>query len=224
MRKISEAEYDEIVKKTKVIESDKFGEKVLLYEDGNYMKLFRRKRLFSSALIYPYWLRFVWNTAGLKKMKIPTFASILEVVKVPHSKKTAVIYEPLLGETIKHLLLKGEFGDDMISKLGTFVAEIQKRGVYFSALHLGNIVLTPEGEFGLIDISDMRLVYFPIPLFTLKTNMRYFFHSRQGLKFLKSEKAIDLFVSAYLANITKWNRKKMEKFLALQKDLLKFDN
>lgn len=222
MRDIGEVEYKEIVDKTKTIESDKFGEKVLLYDNGNYMKLFRRKRLFSSALIYPYWLRFVRNGAGLRRLKIPTFPKVLEVVKVPHVKKTAVIYEPLLGDTIKHLVNNDSFDDTLIAKLGTFVADLHKRGVYFSALHLGNVVMTPDGDFGLIDISDLRIVPFAIPLFALKSNMRYFFHSRQGLQYLKDSNKIDVFISAYLANITKRNKLNMENFLTEEKKKMVF--
>ena len=37
-----------------VLEVDHCGEKVLRLRDGNILKLFRRKRLISSALWYPY--------------------------------------------------------------------------------------------------------------------------------------------------------------------------
>ena len=217
VRKIGENEYKEIVTKSKVLEKDSFGEKVLQFPDGNYMKLFRRKRFFSSALFYPYWLRFVHHASKLKSLNVPTLKSVIEVVKVPHSKKTAVIYEPLPGLTIKQLLQENSFEDELIKKLGLFVATLHKKGIYFSSLHLGNVVLTPEREFGLIDISDLRAFPFAVPLFGLKTNMRYLFQSRQGLKLLKEENKIDIFNFEYLENITKRNKVKMAEFLEIQK-------
>jgi tRNA A-37 threonylcarbamoyl transferase component Bud32 len=144
---------------------------------------------------------------------------VIEVVKVPHAKKVAVIYEPLPGITIKQLLQSSSFDDKLIKRFGGFVASLHKKGVYFSSLHLGNIVLTPEGEFGLIDISDLRTFPFAVPLFALKTNMRYLFQSRQGLQLINNESKIDIFISAYIKNIAKRNKVKMTDFLLTQKKL-----
>lgn len=44
-----------------IIEADRFGEKVLTLADGSMLKLFRRKRLLSSAAWYPYAQRFADN-------------------------------------------------------------------------------------------------------------------------------------------------------------------
>ncbi len=220
MRQITQTKYIDLLNKSKVIEADNFGEKVLRLPNGNYMKLFRRKRLFSSALFYPYWLRFVWHASALKRLNILTIGTVIEIVKIPHAKKTAVIYEQLPGQTIKQLLEKNSFDNNLIEKFGEFVALLHKKGIYFSSLHLGNIVLTPEEKFGLIDICDIRFVYFALPLFALKTNIRYFSFSRQGLKLLNNKNKIDIFISAYIKNITKRNRKKIAEFLATQKELV----
>ncbi|RLD10745.1 MAG: toluene tolerance protein [Chlamydiae bacterium] len=217
MRKIKENEYKELVAKSKAIEADSFGEKVLQFPNGNYMKLFRRKRLFSSALFYPYWLRFIHHISKLRRLGIPTLKSVIEVVKIPHAKKVAVIYEPLPGFTIKELLQSSSFDDKLIKKFGVFVANLHKKGVYFSSLHLGNVVLTPKGDFGLIDISDLRTFPFAIPLFALKTNMQYLFQSRQGLQLINDESKIDIFISAYVKNITERNKAEMTDFLITQK-------
>ncbi len=217
MRKLNKNEYIELVAKSKVFEADSFGEKVLRFSDGNYMKLFRRKRLFSSASFYPYWLRFVHNASKLKSLNVPTLRSVIEVVKVPHAKKTAVIYEPLPGFTVKQLLQKNSFNDELMKNLGTFIANLHKKGIYFSSLHLGNIVFTPKGDFGLIDITDLRTFPFAVPLFALKTNMRYLFQSRQGLRLINDENKIDIFVSAYIKNITERNKTKMTDFLLTQR-------
>lgn len=219
MKKIYENEFTELVNKSDIIEADSTGIKVLQFKNGNYMKLFMRKRFFSSALFYPYWLRFILHAFILRRLNILTIKRVIEVARVPHIKKTAVIYEQLHGQTIKHLLERDLFDDILIEKLGKFVAFIQKKGVYFSSLHLGNIIVTPEKEFGLIDFTDLRAVYFPVPLFALKTNMRYFFQSRQGLKHINNKNKINIFISSYIKNLPKRNRKKMAEFLETQKIL-----
>ena len=215
MKKLSEKDYKLLLEETEIIESDKFGEKVLKYKDGHYMKLFRLKRLFSSALIYPYWKRFVHNASGLKRLGIPTVQKIDEVLRVPHAKKTAVIYQPLAGDTLKQVNARGEFNSSLIRKFGQFVAQLHHKGVYFSSLHLGNVVLTEDNEFGLIDISDMRIVYFPIPLWTRETNLDYLFRCRQGLKLLSPEERTE-FIEGYLEESKPSVRPRMEKFIRLQ--------
>ncbi len=45
---------------------------------------------------------------------------------------------------------------------GAFMATLHERGIYFRSAHLGNIVLTPEHQLGLIDIADMRVYRRPL--------------------------------------------------------------
>jgi tRNA A-37 threonylcarbamoyl transferase component Bud32 len=212
---LNESEYKELLKETETIEKDQSGEKVLKYTDGKYMKLFRRKRLFSSALIYPYWRRFVRNAHSLKKKGIPTIDKIESVVRVPHIKKTGVVYLPLKGDTLKFLIVNKNAPSNLPEQFGEFVSELHHKGIYFSSLHLGNVVMTASGEMGLIDISDMRSVPFQIPLFTRKTNLDYLFRCRQGMKlFTDSEQ--NEFIDAYLKNTPHAFKKQLTEFLDRQ--------
>jgi tRNA A-37 threonylcarbamoyl transferase component Bud32 len=219
MKILSKHEYQQLLETTKIIEKDKHGEKVLEYPDGRYMKLFRLKRLISSALIYPYWRRFVRNAKGLKKLNIPTIDSIEEVLKVPHIKKTAVIYTPLLGKTLIQIKKKNAMTDELIKQFGEFVANLHYKGVYFSSLHLGNVVLDPDNKLGLIDISDMRIVRFPIPVFTREANLRYLINYHQGLNLLES-KGLKIFTEGYLSKTKTATRPRMENFFNEQHENL----
>ena len=49
---------------------------------------------------------------------------------------------------------------------------LHDEGIYFRSLHLGNVVLTPQGELGLIDIADVRLHRGPLTRFWRKRNLR----------------------------------------------------
>jgi hypothetical protein len=77
-----------------VLEADSFGEKVLRLTDGTVLKLFRRKRLFSSAAWYPYARRFADNAAALDRLGIPV-PQIIGVVRIPSLAREAVHYHPL---------------------------------------------------------------------------------------------------------------------------------
>lgn len=55
---LNNAELDALVATATLIESDSYGPKVYRLDNGEYLKLFRRKRLLSSALLTPYSVRF----------------------------------------------------------------------------------------------------------------------------------------------------------------------
>ena len=61
----------------------------------------------------------------------------------------------------------------MLPALGAFIAKLHDRGVYFRSLHLGNIVMTPEGTLGLIDIADMRFSRGQLTASQRKRNLRH---------------------------------------------------
>lgn len=158
-----------------MIEADEFGDKVLLLRDGTYLKLFRRKRLLSSAALRPYAQRFADNTERLTGLGIPC-PHVLEIYRIPSISRDAVHYRPLAGDTIRQLVARG-LSDDEASALRatllTFIHHLHARGVYFRSAHLGNIVVTPSGELGLIDVADMQISRFGLGPFRRKRNWRH---------------------------------------------------
>jgi len=138
-----------------VLELDLHGEKVLQLEDGSYLKLFRRKRLISSAAWYPYAQRFADNALELKRRGIPC-PEVSGVFRISGFSRDAVRYLPLAGKTLRQVIQTDAALQDLAEKLGRFVAGLHESGVYFRSLHLGNIVLIPDGALGLIDIADLR--------------------------------------------------------------------
>ena len=138
-----------------VLERDLHGEKVLQLADGSYLKLFRRKRLISSAAWYPYAQRFADNARTLAQRDIP--CPVVNVIyRIPAIKRDAVLYAPLEGKSLRQIIRDGEDRSGLRTLLGRFVARLHAEGIYFRSLHLGNIVLSPAGTLGLIDIADLR--------------------------------------------------------------------
>lgn len=142
-----------------VLEADGFGDKVLHLADGTMLKLFRRKRFFSSAAWYPYARRFADNAAALHRRQIPA-PVVIAVWRVPSIGRDAVHYHPLIGQTLRELLRQGVDEDTervLKAAFTRFIVRLHECGVYFRSLHLGNVVLTPDRQLGLIDISDARI-------------------------------------------------------------------
>lgn len=153
--------YQSLRENADVIEADRSGEKVLRLDDGSMLKLFRRKRLISSALWYPYAVRFADNCEALAGRGIPC-PKVLSVYRIRKLASDAVHYDPLPGITLREAFKTSDTPDALRAQLGRFLAELHNKGVYFRSAHLGNIILTPEGELGLIDCADLRAYSRPL--------------------------------------------------------------
>ena len=170
-----------------VIEADRYGEKVLRLKDGRMLKLFRRKRLISSATWYPYAQRFADNCQGLaiKEILSPT---VIAVYRFPDLDRDAVLYHPLAGKTIRQLIKEGlpdNEADQLKDQLRNFVKSIQDRGVYFRSLHLGNIVRTADGDLGLIDVSDMVIKKNSLGRLVRKRNLNHLLRYVEDAEWLR---------------------------------------
>lgn len=157
-----------------VIETDPHGEKVLRLADGTILKLFRRKRLITSAAWYPYAQRFVDNAGALARRGVPV-PRVIAALRVPSVKRDAVHYHPLQGVSLRSLIrqeLAPETERRLKRQFTEFVIHLHALGIYFRSLHLGNVILTPSGELGLIDFSDLRIYRRPLPRFMRRRNIQ----------------------------------------------------
>lgn len=155
MQAIDHSTYEALRKGAHVLEADGSGDKVLRLADGRMLKLFRRKRVLSSALFYPYAQRFANNTRALEMRNI-SCPKIIAVYRISSIQRDGVYYNPLEGTTVRELQASTEEANTLRFQLGGFIARLHEKGVYFRSLHFGNVVLTPENTLGLIDIADLR--------------------------------------------------------------------
>ncbi|MCU1750755.1 toluene tolerance protein [Pseudomonas sp. 6D_7.1_Bac1] len=172
--RLPQATLNQMIEGARILETDSFGPKVYLLQDGNILKLFRRKRFFSSALFRPYSKRFIDNAVELQRLGVPTLQS-LAFYQLHTSGMTAVLYRPLPGETLRQLSGKDDFNwQHALPELVELIRCLHTSGIYFRSLHLGNIVVTPDNQFGLIDVSDMRFLRAPLPRHLAKRNLQHF--------------------------------------------------
>ncbi|HKS14695.1 MAG TPA: toluene tolerance protein [Pseudomonas sp.] len=165
-----------------VLEADGKGDKVLRLSDGTMLKLFRRKRLLTSALWAPYAQRFAQNCRALheRDVECPTAR---RVYRIPSIERDAVHYDPLPGRTLRQLL-DSDTPEGLRAQLGVFVARLHEAGVYFRSAHLGNVVLTPENNLGLIDIADLRIYRKPLGKRLRLRNFKHMLRYRQDREWL----------------------------------------
>jgi hypothetical protein len=168
--------------------------KVLQLHDQSILKLFRLKRLFTSARLYPYTSRFKRNAARLELLGIPT-VKIIASYRIPAIKRTAVHYRYLSGKTIRDHCEETEMDSQMAEQFGCFLSFIHQKGVYFRSIHFGNMVLTSGNRIGLIDIADMRFKKRPLSIRLRIRNLRHFFRYENDIDCLT--KVRHVFIEAY---------------------------
>lgn len=180
---LPQATFSALIEGAQLLEEDSHGPKVYRLRDGNFLKIFRRKRLLSSALWCPYSKSFCDNALRLRKLGICSPVPLAHYT-LERPGLTAVHYQALPGETLRQLArLAGFDWQHVLPQLIELIRRLHNAGVYFRSLHLGNIVLTPEGELGLIDISDMRFFRRPLSRWMRQRNLGHFcrYLDREGL-------------------------------------------
>lgn len=196
MNSLEHQQFLDLRQGARVLEADAHGEKVLQLPDGTYLKFFRRKRLLTSAALYPYAQRFADNTGRLVQLGIPC-PRILAVYRIASISRDAVHYEPLPGQTLRQLLT--EDNPALRLQLAHFIAKLHEQGIYFRSLHLGNIVLTPEGTLGLIDVADMRCLAAPLSRRMRLRNFHHMLRYYQDSAWLLQD-SLMTFIQAYEAS------------------------
>jgi hypothetical protein len=168
-RRIAPERLQRLLAAAQVLERDPHGVKVARLPSGTILKLFRRKRLLSSAAWRPYALRFVRNAQSLNVLAVPT-VGVRAYWHCPQAQRHVVAYRPLEGEVLRDRLGDGKAVD--WPGLAQFAARLHDRGVYFRSLHSGNIVCVPNGGFGLIDIADLQVLRGPLGIGRRIRNLR----------------------------------------------------
>ena len=130
-----------MIEGARVISFDYYGDKVLELPDGRMVKLFRLKRRLSSALIWPYAKRFERGAGLLRELNIPT-VEVVAGYRVKSLGRHAVVYRPLEGERLRDALKDSKKSNDLLARFSAFLAELHEKGVYFRAIHFGNVIGT----------------------------------------------------------------------------------
>ncbi|MFJ4372888.1 O-antigen ligase family protein [Pseudomonas japonica] len=173
-RKIRREEAERLMSDGKVIEEDGLGPKVLRLRDGSFLKLFRRRRWFTSGAFNPYSQRFANNSQCLNALGVSA-PHILDL-HIQEDGCQGVLYQPLPGRTLRQAFdeTRSPGAREILAyRLGRFIAQLHERGIYFRSLHLGNVLLLENHEFGLIDVADMRILPSPLSREMRQRNLRH---------------------------------------------------
>lgn len=158
----------------KVLEQDGRGPKVVHLSDGQLLKIFRPRRRLWLGRLRPQAQNFATNAARLQERQIST-PTIGECFWLDRSQAiSACLYVPLAGTSLDRIFHqhRSDF-DALLPQLAAFIRQLHQRGIYFRSLHLGNILLLPQGGFGLIDFLDLRLKRGPLGSRLIARNLEH---------------------------------------------------
>ncbi|MGO1268245.1 MAG: lipopolysaccharide kinase InaA family protein, partial [Pseudomonas bubulae] len=193
VHRLSDAAFNTLASHAQVIEEDGLGPKVLRLQNGNFLKLFRARRCYTSGSFNPYSERFAVNSERLQAMGIPA-PKILDLFQLRNG-STAVLYQPLPGQTLRQVMQSmgsPAMRQALVERFGKFLAILHDKGVYFRSLHLGNVLLMDDGEFALIDIADMHLYPSALRIALRQRNLRHMQRYPEDRRWLFEEQLPEL--------------------------------
>ena len=175
-RRIGLSEYQALIRDARVLREENYGVKVWLLPDDRVVKLFRTKRLISSARLVPYSTRFARNAERLRRRGICT-PEVLDTFHCPEIERHGVVYRRLPGVAFVQLLAERQEADALVRRLAAFLAELHEKGIYFRSVHPGNVLLVDGDTLGLIDLQDVRFRPWPLRQGARARNFRHLFAS-----------------------------------------------
>ncbi|VXA97205.1 Toluene tolerance protein [Pseudomonas sp. 8BK] len=183
MRIVTAKEFQDWLSHGEVLEKDSHGAKVIRLADGNLLKIFRSRRLPLLARLHPDAARFEDRAKRLQDTGIQT-PIICETCWIDRSNLvSACLYKPLAGQPLDRLFCNSRKQFDvLLPQLAAYIYRLHQRGIYFRSLHLGNILRTPDGDFGLIDFLDIRFKNRPLGRMLIRRNFQHLHNYLQRRK------------------------------------------
>ena len=196
MRIVTAQELENWLSEGRVLEKDGRGPKVVALANGLFLKIFHTRRRPWLARLQPAAQRFARNALLLKRLNIAA-PEVLESFWIDKSiGLSGCLYRPLPGCSIEQIYLEDPARiDDLLSPLAAFIKQLHQQGIYFRSLHLGNILLQPDGSFGLIDILDLKKQRRPLNSWQQKRNLAHLtkYLDRKGLSGFPAQSLIEFY-------------------------------
>lgn len=161
MKKIffkNDAEFNKFVEK-----ADDLGHRKTFHKKNEIIKIFNVRGYISSGFFNTYASRIIKNSIKLKEHEISSIEITNELAFQYNKRLSGVSYKYIPGKTYRDL--GNKITKEMITDLAKYISIIHKKGIYFRAMHLGNILLHNKKLF-LIDIAKIHFYPWPLFIFT----------------------------------------------------------
>lgn len=131
------------------------GARMIKLPSGQFCKLFRTPRGWTSSTWRPYGKRFVHAAEQLTSRGIPT-VTVDALYRLEPTGRYMVVYQPLPGLSLRRMLHDSPHEtDQLLPRYCSLLATLHERGVLFRSAHFDNVILCPDGKAGVIDLCAM---------------------------------------------------------------------
>lgn len=145
---------------------------LMLTPEGEIVKSIYQRKLISRSTLVPQAKRFASNSEKLRSIGIlaPEVSKTMFCSEIPVH---MVVYPRIPGEDLRTICMQGNL--DILVEFAEYLAHLHAAGVYFRAIHLGNILKVEGQGMGLIDIADLQIKRAPLSAFTRARNIAHLF-------------------------------------------------
>ena len=174
---------------------------VIMHADDTITKIWAKKAgWLSSSRWRRYSFRFINNAEKLRNYGV-TVPQIIAHKKIRGTHVYLVQYHSLPGQSIRELLEHHPEKVD-IPSLAQYFYDLHEKGIIFRAIHLGNVIQTPDGKYGLIDFTDITFLKHPAPLARRAANIATPLRYREDVQRME-ESGLPDFLKSYLTILRK---------------------
>ena len=153
MKYLNKSELDTFVANNAIMFGSREKPGLMLTPAGEVVKCVYPRRRFSKTTLMPAVQAFANNGKKLRERGIAA-PDVSEVSCCKDVPVFMVSYPKLHGEDLRQLCEQGDIS--ILAEFARYLAYLHKLGIYFRALHLGNILKMDSGGLGLIDIADLK--------------------------------------------------------------------
>jgi hypothetical protein len=197
MKTVTPSQYSAMVEAATVLDAaDDEPPAVLRTADDRIVKIFRRSRGPLADRLWPYAARFASNARRLARRGVVTVA-VEGVFRCPGLGMDFVVYPMLPGDSLRDLAADPPRLRDALSGLPGYIARLQRRGVHFRGLHLGNVLYQGPDRYALLDVGYLRLLQWPLDVRSRASNFRNIMRYDRDLDLLVNF-GLEEFMARYL--------------------------
>lgn len=173
MKTLGREQLSQFIRENKLLDGTIERPGIMLTPAGEIVKSFYRRKIISTATFFPQAHQF--QASGLKLIKRDIPAPVVkEIIYCEDIPVHMVIYDRLEGVDVRELC--GSTGVGCLSQLPGYLAHLHDLGVYFRAIHLGNILIYGD-VISLVDISDLSVANSSLGIFKRARNLAHLFNS-----------------------------------------------
>ncbi len=173
MLRLSEQELQDFIAEHSILYGTVDRPGLMLSARDEIVKPFYRRKLISTSTLLPQARRF--TTSSRKLLEIGVAAPVVkQIIFCPEYPVHMVVYDRIAGKDFRELV--DELGSEQLAILPTYLAELHRLGVFFRAIHLGNLIYD-GARVHLVDISDLSVRHRPLNALQRARNLAHLFNA-----------------------------------------------